>query len=86
MRVGPRRSRVSSAVLFGVLTFPAAVWAAPTDADNAPAADEPREYRFEFGLDGGAHFFNKKSGLGRNVGTPRACRRRPRWRSAATWR
>ena len=70
MRVGPRRSRFSSAVLFGVLAFPAAVWAAPADADNAPAAQEPPEYRFEFGLDAGAHFFNKKSGLGRNVDDP----------------
>ena len=71
MRVGPRRSRsLSSAVLFGVLALPAAVWAAPADADNTPPADEPREYRFEFGLDAGAHFFNKKSGLGRNVGDP----------------
>src|SRR3569832_2518873 len=70
MRVRPRRSRVSSAVLFGVLAFPAAAWAAPTDADSAPAAQEPPEYRFEFGLDGGAHFFNKKSGLGRNVNDP----------------
>src|SRR3569623_1151736 len=70
MRAGPRRSRFTSAVLFGVLAFPAAVWAAPADADNAPAAQEPAEYRFEFGLDAGAHFFNKKSGLGRNVNDP----------------
>jgi OOP family OmpA-OmpF porin len=35
-----------------------------------PVTDEPPEYRFEFGLDLGAHFFNKKSGLGRNEGDP----------------
>src|SRR3569623_1133252 len=70
MRAGPRRSRFTSAVLFGVLALPAAVVAAPAEAVNAPAAQEPPEYRFECGLDAGAHSFNKKSGLGRNVDDP----------------
>jgi OmpA-OmpF porin, OOP family len=35
-----------------------------------PVTDEAPEYRYEFGLDLGAHFFNKKSGLGRNEGDP----------------
>ena len=75
MRVAPRPSRFSNAVLIGVLAFPVAAWAAPNHTSDdsggdGGGADEPTEYRFEFGLEAGAHFFNKKSGLGRAVGDP----------------
>jgi OOP family OmpA-OmpF porin len=39
--------------------------AAPTK--EAGNATEPPEFRFEFGLTAGAHFFNKDSGLGRST-------------------
>jgi OOP family OmpA-OmpF porin len=41
--------------------------APPTATRDVTNSDEPKEYRFEFGLTAGAHFFNKKSGLGRNT-------------------
>ncbi|MES1172300.1 MAG: OmpA family protein [Bacteroidota bacterium] len=44
--------------------FAAAPAASGKEADTT---EEPKEYRFEFGLVGGAHFFNKLSGLGRTV-------------------
>jgi OOP family OmpA-OmpF porin len=49
---------------------PGATRATQTTVKETPVTDEPPEYRFEFGLDGGGHFFNKKSGLGRNTGDP----------------
>jgi Outer membrane protein beta-barrel domain/Thrombospondin type 3 repeat len=39
--------------------------AGPMTVRETTDNDEPPEYRFEFGLTAGAHFFNKLSGLGR---------------------
>ena len=41
------------------------------DADDAQsAAAEPKEFRFDFGLTAGMHFFDSQSGLGRFTDTP----------------
>jgi outer membrane protein OmpA-like peptidoglycan-associated protein len=42
---------------------------ADADAD-ADTSDEPKEFRFEFGLLGGYHWFTKNHGLGRNQNDP----------------
>jgi len=43
--------------------------AGSSETTEVDVSNEPAEYRFEFGVNAGAHFFNKKSGLGRNVGS-----------------
>lgn len=82
----PRRVCFIRLVLLGLLVLPAsAAYAAEPATAPAPATsagplkvkettdnDEPPEYRFEFGLTAGAHFFNKKSGLGRAKSDPEA--------------
>lgn len=42
----------------------------PAAADEPAARDEDREFRFDFGLFGGGHFFAADHGLGRVVGDP----------------
>jgi OOP family OmpA-OmpF porin len=56
---------------------PAARAAADEDASDkadaeadADTSDEPKEFRFEFGLLGGYHWFTKNHGLGRNQNDP----------------
>jgi OmpA-OmpF porin, OOP family len=49
---------------------PPAATTTTTTEREATHVDEPTEYRFEFGLTAGAHFFNKKSGLGRFTNSP----------------
>jgi OOP family OmpA-OmpF porin len=73
MRFAPRRVRFTKLLLLGLLILPAPLLAAPNAAEPAatPEAkepDEPQEFRFEFGLFAGAHFFDKKNGLGRYIG------------------
>ena len=77
MRFAPPRNRFFSTILFGLLLVPAAALAAPKHKEAEPVAesdsggsDEPTEYRYEFGLTAGAHFFNAKSGLGRHTNDP----------------
>jgi OOP family OmpA-OmpF porin len=74
MRIAPLRRRVFSPILLGVLALPAAAQAAPHKESSSDvkdeAADEAKEFRFEFGLTGGYHWFNKKSGLGRFTDDP----------------
>ncbi|MEO5770260.1 MAG: OmpA family protein [Polyangia bacterium] len=68
MRV-PRRVCFFKPVLLGLLILPTSAMAAPPAATrDVTNSDEPKEFRFEFGLTAGAHFFNKKSGLGRTTG------------------
>jgi OOP family OmpA-OmpF porin len=70
MRFAPRRfhsltfTSLLCSTALALLASTSAMAAAP-EAGKSAAPDEPPEYRFEFGLLGGAHFFNKKSGLGR---------------------
>ncbi len=69
MRVAPRRIHFFTSLLCGLVILPAAAFAAPAAPDKeTPTTEEPPEYRFEFGLTAGAHFFNKLSGLGRATG------------------
>src|SRR5438128_2185499 len=73
MRLAPARNRFLLPILLGLsVLLPAAAWAAPTSegSETGDGTKEPPEYRFEFGVNAGAHFFNKKSGLGRAVGDP----------------
>ena len=41
-----------------------------SDADSDADADQSKDFRFEFGLVGGYHWFTKNHGLGRNQGDP----------------
>jgi outer membrane protein OmpA-like peptidoglycan-associated protein len=69
MRLALARNRYCLPILLGVSALvPAAANAATgsSETTEADVANEPTEYRFEFGVNAGAHFFNKKSGLGRN--------------------
>lgn len=68
MRV-PRRVCFFKPVLLGLLILPTTAMAAPPVATrDVINSDEPKEFRYEFGLTAGVHFFNKKSGLGRTTG------------------
>jgi OOP family OmpA-OmpF porin len=66
-------------VCLGLLILPTSAFAAPPASarKDVTQPDEPTEYRFEFGLTAGAHFFNKQSGLGRSTSDPE-------WLSPAT--
>src|SRR5215218_7754480 len=75
MRVVPLRRSFFSPVLFGLLALPVAAQAAPNKESSSEtvkdeASGEAKEFRFEFGLTAGYHFFNKKSGLGRFTNDP----------------
>ena len=75
MRLAPACNRYCVPILLGVSALlPSVALAATTTTETSETtrdgANEPTEYRFEFGLNAGAHFFNKKSGLGRAVGDP----------------
>jgi OmpA-OmpF porin, OOP family len=64
----PRRVAFSVLVLLGLLVVPSAAFPQGFAPTKAEARDgEPAEYRFEFGLLAGVHFFNAKSGLGRTT-------------------
>jgi OOP family OmpA-OmpF porin len=79
MRFARRRvrlcNRVVNRVVLGLLILTSSAVMAVKPAMAAPPTeatppDEPKEFRFEFGLTAGAHFFNKKSGLGRTTTDP----------------
>ena len=75
MRFAPRRVRFTKLLLLGLLILPAPLLAQervtqPTTTTVTKAPDEPQEFRFEFGLFAGAHFFDKLNGLGRSIGDP----------------
>src|SRR5260221_13850669 len=74
MRIASPRTCLHTPILLSFLALPLPAFAAPQDTKGASAttadkeargSEEPTEYRFEFVLLGGYHFFNKKSGLGR---------------------
>src|SRR3954462_8787329 len=71
MRLALASNRYFIPILLGASALaPAAANAATgsSETTEVDTSNEPTEYRFEFGVNAGAHFFNKKSGLGRNVG------------------
>src|SRR5262245_46132846 len=82
MQLHPRSSLSRSLLCFSMLMAVLLAGAAPASAQDgpatssttttsgeAPAADAlPKEFRFEFGLTGGAHFCTREHGLGRNEG------------------
>jgi len=74
MRLALACNRFLLPILLGVSALvPTAASAATNGSEGNETGDgakEPPEYRFEFGLNAGAHFFNKKSGLGRADGDP----------------
>ena len=74
MRFAPRRPRFFKSILSTLLLLPLPALAAGTTGaappKEGPASEEPTEYRFEFGLFAGAHFFNSQSGLGRFDNSP----------------
>jgi OOP family OmpA-OmpF porin len=80
MRLAPSRAprAASSLLLSSLLGLAVATSAAPAAAagrhaaaDDADDEDEaPRDFRFEFGLTAGAHFFDSQSGLGRFTDDP----------------
>src|SRR5689334_4468607 len=75
MRFAPRRVRFTKLLLLGLLILPAPMLAPSKPAQAAATtetkeSEEPQEFRFEFGLFAGAHFFDKQNGLGRYIGAP----------------
>jgi OmpA-OmpF porin, OOP family len=75
MRFAPRRVRFTKHLLLGLLILPAPLFAQekaaqPAATTETKESDQPQEFRFEFGLFAGAHFFDKLNGLGRAIGDP----------------
>src|SRR5438552_16448147 len=67
MRLRSARGRWVGSLTFLVPALATLAFAAaPAQAadDTAPDEEEPTEYRFEFGLTAGAHFFASQSNLG----------------------
>ena len=84
MRLALARNRYCFTILLGLSVLsPVMARAATTTESDSGDPKEPPEYRFEFGLNGGAHFFNKKSGLGRNEGQDEGYS--PKTSVAPTW-
>jgi OmpA-OmpF porin, OOP family len=75
MRLAPTQGRVLGAVLLGFF-FPGAALAAHSERSESETSETteddegPTDYRFEFGLFGGGHFFDSQSGLGRATDSP----------------
>jgi OOP family OmpA-OmpF porin len=72
MRLVLSQGRVLGAVLLGFL-LPGTALAAHAERESSEATEDdegPTDYRFEFGLFGGGHFFDSQSGLGRFSDSP----------------
>jgi len=77
MSLVPSRGQVVASTLFAAVALAGAARPAAaaerhetTTETTEPVDDEPREFRFEFGLTAGAHFFDSQSGLGRFTDDP----------------
>ena len=91
MRIAPLRRRIFGPVLFGVLALPVAAAAAPHKESSSEtvkddATDEPKEFRFEFGLTGGITGSTRRAAWAGSPTIRPTFPRSPRSRSAVGWR
>src|SRR3954466_5164244 len=72
MTLSPSRGRLVGWMLFTVVALagPAALAGSRQAEPDEGADDGPTEYRFEFDLTGGMHWFDRESGLGRFTDSP----------------